>query len=456
MSTTVQVETYLELLRRSGLVTAEHLDELLSSTSFATKASSFSTTQLSEILIEANLITPWHHRMLLKGLWRGFFLGRYKLLEELGAGGMSSVYLAEHALLRRRVAIKVLHHKRASSKANLTRFYRESRSTAALDHPNIVRVFDFDTDGKFHFLVMEYVEGLDLKALVTAQGNCSFEHAASYIAQAASGIQCAHENNLIHRDIKPANLLVTRNGTVKITDLGLAREINTQEESLTVDEGSVLGTVDYLAPEQAIDSHRVTRKVDVYSLGCSLYFALTGQPPYPEGTMAVRLLKHQTKEPEPIENFRPQVPPELVQICKSMMSKVPEERPTAAEVHDRLNRWLANENSPNLLEQSSDHLQSMGATTRMLSAEETMAERKLSPSVVASSKRAAAKPDENSDSTQTTLKKNPTGKIKISCHQCTTMLYAPIARIGQKAKCPACGSLVVISMPGAVPTKQDT
>src|SRR5207247_730125 len=205
----------------------------------------------------------------LAGKWRRFTLGKYKVLERLGAGGMGSVYLCEHKLMRRRVAVKVLPTAKAADPASLERFYREARAVAALDHPNIIRAYDVDHEEDLHFLVMEYVDGLSLQDLVRKSGPLAPATAANYIGQAARGLQHAHEvAGLVHRDIKPGNLIVDRGGTVKILDMGLARFFNDQDDMLTqkYDE-NVLGTADYLAPEQALDSHNVDIRADVYSLG---------------------------------------------------------------------------------------------------------------------------------------------------------------------------------------------
>src|SRR5215212_7503296 len=190
---------------------------------------------------------------------------------------------------------------------------------------------------------MEYVDGQDLHQIVVANGPLDYDMAADYIAQVANGLQHAHEMGLVHRDIKPANCLVDRHGVVKMLDLGLAKLTEDDQASLTMaNEENVLGTADYLAPEQALNSHEADSRSDIYSLGCTLYFLLTGSPPFPEGSISERLLKHQTARPESIFKVRPDAPPSLVEFCEAMMSKKPIDRPqTAGEVAAMLKEWLA-------------------------------------------------------------------------------------------------------------------
>ena len=274
---------------------------------------------------------------------QGFRLGKYKLLGQIGKGGMSSVYLAEHELMKRRVAIKVLPQNRVNDSSYLERFRLEARAVAKLDDPNIVRAYDIDNEGNIHYIVMEYVDGQDLHQIVVAQGPLDYDTAADYIAQVANGLQHAHEMGLVHRDIKPANCLVDQHNTVKLLDLGLAKLTEDDQASLTMaNEENVLGTADYLAPEQALNSHEADSRSDIYSLGCTLYFLLTGSPPFPEGSISERLLKHQTARPESIFKARPDAPPSLVDICETMMAKKPDDRfQSAGEVAAQLKEWLA-------------------------------------------------------------------------------------------------------------------
>ena len=342
----ITLESFITVLKRSGLIPPDRAAALLEA--FRAEHGDTNNGQaFADYLIQQNLLTNWQAEKLLQGKHKGFFLGKYRLLSLLGKGGMSSVYLAEHVLMRRRCAIKVLPAKRVNDTSYLGRFHREAQAVAALDHPNIVRAYDVDheQDGnvEIHFLVMEYVNGASLLDLVNRNGLLSPVAAAEYIRQAALGLEHAHRAGLIHRDIKPGNLLVDSDGVVKVMDLGLARFFDGEDkESLTLQyDEKVLGTADYLAPEQAVDSHKIDARADLYSLGCTLYFLLVGHPPFPEGTLPQRLMAHQNKEPPPVEAERAGVPAELIDIMKRMMAKQPADRFTSAgAVAEALTHWL--------------------------------------------------------------------------------------------------------------------
>ena len=282
------------------------------------------TDKLVQSLIQANFITKWQSQKILKGRYKGFFLDKYKLLSHLGTGGMSTVYLAEQTLTNQRRAIKVLPRKNIGESSHLPRFYQEARVIAALNHPNIIRIYDANYENETHYMVMEYVQGSDLHRFVEDNGPLDLELACDCIVQAARGLAHAHDKGLIHRDIKPANLFRTDAGVVKVLDLGLALLKSQQEGGLSKQyDEKMMGTTDYLAPEQAINSHEVDHRADIYSLGCTLYFLLTGQAPFSEGTLAQRIALHQSVMPDDVSTLRPDCPESLNRICLKMMAKEP-------------------------------------------------------------------------------------------------------------------------------------
>jgi serine/threonine protein kinase len=256
---------------------------------------------------------------------------------------MGQVFLCEHMFMKRHVAVKVLPPAKADQPAALGRFYREARAAGSISHPNIVRTYDIDQDGNLHFIVMEYVDGPNLLDVVKKFGPLEMGRAVSYIRQVAIGLEYAFRNGIIHRDIKPGNILIDRRGKAQILDMGLARFFNDQTDNLTVkyDDKIVLGTADYVAPEQVACSHSVDTRADVYALGASLYFLLAGHPPFPQGTISQKLLWHRTKDPTPIRKIRPEVPEGLAAIIARMMAKNPKARyQTCGEVAQELEAWL--------------------------------------------------------------------------------------------------------------------
>lgn len=258
----------------------------------------------------------------------GTNLGNYTLLEKIGAGAMGMVFKAEHRRMKRVVAVKVLSPSLLENPAAVKRFYREVEVVARLSHPNIVTAFDADEHEGFHFLVMEYVEGIDLDRHVKRHGRLTPEQGANYVVQAARGLEHAHQQRIVHRDVKPANLLLDSAGTLKILDLGLARlraEINAppalDEASAITMMGSVMGTVDFMSPEQSLDSRNADESSDVYSLGCTLWYLLTGKPMYGGATIMARLIAHRET---PIPSFRAAqviVPPQIEAIFRRMVAK---------------------------------------------------------------------------------------------------------------------------------------
>ncbi|WDI40625.1 serine/threonine-protein kinase [Bremerella sp. P1] len=266
---------------------------------------------------------------------------RYRIIRQLGQGGMGIVYQAEHKLMERPVALKVISSRLMKNELAVERFHQEVKAAAKLSHRNIVAAYDAEQAGDMHFLVMEYIDGISLDQLVARRKPLPVLHACNYVLQAAQGLQHAFERGTVHRDIKPHNLMRTTRGTIKILDFGLARFATQSDQSpddpgLTADF-TALGTPDYMAPEQARDSKRADIRADLYSLGCTLYFLLAGQPPFPEGTAFEKVLGHCERQPQPLSELRDDIPPEVIVIVEKLMAKSPDDRyQTPAEVVEQL------------------------------------------------------------------------------------------------------------------------
>src|SRR5262249_11584161 len=274
-----------------------------------------------------------------QGRGPALLLGSYVLLERLGEGGMGAVFKARNWKLGRVVALKLIRKEHLKDAEVVARFRREIRAAARLCHPNIVQAHDADEVSGSHFLIMEYVEGIDLGRLVEQRGPLPVADACACVCQAALGLQHAFEQGLVHRDIKPSNLLLAGSagrtnlapgdsGVVKILDLGLALLQPTAEDltSTLTSENVVMGTPDFMAPEQTLDSHAVDIRADLYSLGCTLYFLLTGQVPFPGGTVGQKIARHLAQEPVPVEQMRPDVPPAVAAVVRKLLAKQPEDR----------------------------------------------------------------------------------------------------------------------------------
>ncbi|MFO0849331.1 MAG: serine/threonine-protein kinase [Gemmataceae bacterium] len=320
MSSFTTADPLLDRVRRSGLVLPAELDAFL-----ATRPAG---GDLLAGLVAERHLTPFQAAQLAAGKYKGFRLGQYVILAPLGAGGAGQVFLAEHSAMRRLVALKVLLVPRAADSVNLERFLREARAAATLNHPNIVRVFDLNQDGRVHYLVMEYVEGVNLDELVRAAGPVPPAAAADYARQVAAGLQHAHQRSLVHRDVKPANVLVDRAGGVQLLDLGLVRYDSEHDSQLTFRSGdkSILGTADFLAPEQAVDSSAVDTRADVYGLGATLYYMLAGRTLFPDGRTSQKLMWQQWRTPDPIQLVRPEVPDGLAAVVAKALAKWPDDR----------------------------------------------------------------------------------------------------------------------------------
>ncbi len=302
---------------------------------------------LAAELIRRDWLTPYQVNQLFLGRAADLVLGSYVLLQRLGEGGMGQVFKARHQKLGRVVALKLIRKERLDNPRAVRRFQREIRAVAGLSHPNIVRAFDADQVGTTHFLVMEFVEGTDLTKVLQRSGPLPVAQVCEYVRQAAVGLQHAHERGLVHRDVKPANLLLAARGNVvKLLDLGLARLAEVEEggesgSTVTV-EGVIMGTPDYLAPEQSRNSHTADIRSDLYSLGCTFYHLLTGETPYGKGSPAERVLRHHLDTPVPVEERRPEVLPAVAAVVRKLMARRPEDRyQTPAELAAALEAILA-------------------------------------------------------------------------------------------------------------------
>jgi serine/threonine protein kinase len=278
-------------------------------------------------LIKAGKLTRFQAQAVLTGKIKYLSFGEYVVLERLGRGGMGEVLKAEHRRMQRRVALKVISGSAMKDADAVRRFQREVHAAARLIHPNIVTAFDANELEGVHFLVMEYVDGRDLAQVIHDQGPLPVATAVDYVLQAARGLAYAHGKGIVHRDIKPGNLLVDREGTVKILDMGLARiDLGPGGSMELTNTGQVMGTVDYMAPEQAEDTHSADARADIYSLGCTLYRLLSGEPLYGGESVVKKLLAHRGAPIPPLAAVCPAAPAALDAVFRKMVAKRPEER----------------------------------------------------------------------------------------------------------------------------------
>jgi eukaryotic-like serine/threonine-protein kinase len=325
----------------SGLVTPAELDQAI--VALWTERSGGGTAQveiaekeLADRLIELGRLTQYQAQQLLSGFTK-LTLAQYRILEPIGHGGMGEVFKAEHMVMGRIVAVKVLPASKATPEA-MASFMHEIRSQARLNHENLVQAFDAGKDGGVCFLVTEYVPGTDLRKYVRLHGPLSVRAASTIITQAARGLGHAHEQGLVHRDVKPGNLLVTPEGITKVSDLGLAGWLNDTEVDPRA--GKIVGTADYLSPEQILTPRKVTATTDIYALGCTLYYAVTGKVPFPGGATRDKARRHLEDTPLHPRRLNPELADSFVDVIAAMMEKDSAARiQTTAEVVRRLTPW---------------------------------------------------------------------------------------------------------------------
>ncbi|WP_193789063.1 serine/threonine protein kinase, partial [Zavarzinella formosa] len=375
----------ITFLTRNQFLTSAQGDILLKE-----KQRFVSSIQLCAELVQRNWITAYQQAQLLSGNGEKLIIGSYRLQLPIGEGGMGMVFKAIQPKLDRCVALKIIRPQVLAARPEiLSRFHREARAIAQLHHPNLVILFDADESNGTHYIAMEYVEGQTFEKMVRSNGPMGIRQACEYIRQSAIGLQHAYEVGLVHRDIKPSNILVAQRplggastgnssmrlsrpalvtirdrerqqqggsagklsqswGTVKILDMGLARLTDPDEDQQgsghtpLTRAGALLGTPDFIAPEQARDARKVDIRADIYSLGCTFYYLLTGKPPFPGGTDVQKLIRHQTEKPFPVEDLRPGIPGEVLQILGRMLEKRPEDRyATPQQLADAVDHYLS-------------------------------------------------------------------------------------------------------------------
>ncbi|MBC7820816.1 MAG: protein kinase [Planctomycetaceae bacterium] len=322
-------ETLRDRLDASSLLKGEELEQSLKW--LDTQEGELRRSFAVQALASEGWLTAFQAMAVFDGRLKDLHIGNYDVLDRLGSGGMGTVYKARHRRMKRTVAIKVLSWSLSENKSFVQRFQREVETAARLAHPNIVTAHDADVCEAGQYLVMEFVDGTDLDRLVRTRGALSPKLAATMVLQAARGLEYAHSQGVIHRDVKPANLLIDGCGTLKITDLGLARSTEVfggdsfQETSLTT-HGGILGTVDFMSPEQAFNPSQVDHRADIYSLGCTLFYLVMGRPPYSGETPMETLLLHKQDPIPSLLNLHGDMPYELDDLYKRMLAKRPSER----------------------------------------------------------------------------------------------------------------------------------
>ncbi len=338
------VDGFLKHVLRSGLVSREQLHDALRSLPGDRRDD---PQAVADSLVKRGRLSRFQARKLLQGKSRGLVLGPYQVLAPIGKGGMGTVYLARDAQREQLMALKVLPPKRArEEERHLARFRREMELCQRVAHPNLAQTYEVGVCQGVYYIAMEFIPGRSLYRLVSDEGPLAVPRAARLMAEAAAGLDHAHQRGLIHRDLKPSNIMVTPNDHAKVLDLGLALIEGEEPADRTVvgGQGYVVGTMDYIAPEQADDPTKVDARADLYSLGCTLYFALTGRPPFPGGSSLQKIRRHRNEDPIPVVRLNPAVPPGFADLVARLMAKRPQDRlASAADLREEMLRWAGSD-----------------------------------------------------------------------------------------------------------------
>lgn len=338
------VETFLRAVLKSGLLNREQLETNLRA---APREIRQNPQELADHLVKRGVFSRFQAHKLLQGAVIGLLLGPYQVLAPIGRGGMGTVYLALDSRTNQHVALKILPPKKAmEADRHLARFRREMELSQRVRHSNLALAFEVGVNQGVHYIAMEYIPGRSLHRLVTREGVLPVARAAKLFAEVCSGLDHAHAQGLIHRDLKPSNIMVTPNHHAKVLDLGLALLEGEVAEDIEIIGGAgyVVGSMDYMAPEQIEDSRTVDARADIYSLGCTLYFALTGRPPFPGGSKRDKIRRHRREEPDPIAKLNPTVPDQFIDLVRKMMAKAPEQRYASAyDAREALLAWAIEE-----------------------------------------------------------------------------------------------------------------
>jgi serine/threonine protein kinase len=343
-----QASRFWKAALQSGLIDAQGLSACWEAIPPEKRAPDQIDRRLARQAVQSGLLTLWQAQQLMAGRSTGFKIDRYILLEMIGQGGMGRVYLARDSRLNRRVALKILSPERVNNPRAIARFQREARVGAQLQHENLVRIYDEGESNGKCYLVMEYIDGKTIGALIAENGRIDSVTSARLARQVALGLEHAHQKGMIHRDVNPYNILVTREGVAKLADLGLA--IDLSEEAQVTRDGATVGTFDYVSPEQARHSRSVDTRSDIYSLGCTLYHMLSGQVPFPSPSLPEKLFGHQAVEPESLAMLVSDLPEGLIRVVGRMMRKTPDERyATPREVAQALEPFITDGSSASSL-----------------------------------------------------------------------------------------------------------